>query len=132
MRTEAWIFGILAAFFVIVTPVYWFVSYDPTGTSALVLTVGLASLVTFYLVITGRRLDEPRPEDRSDAEIAEGAGEFGFFSPYSWWPLYCALSLVAAVLGIVFGWWLFLIGLGFGAASALGLVFEYYRGEHAH
>jgi hypothetical protein len=131
VKVEGFIFAILAVFFVVVTPVYWALSHDPTGTSALVLTTLLALLVAFYTLLTARRIG-PRPEDRKDAEIAEGAGELGFFSPHSWWPLFCALSLSVCVLGIVFGWWLFIIGVGFGTFSVLGFVFEYYRGEHAH
>ena len=65
-------------------------SEDPTGTTALVMTFFLSLLVAFYLSVTGRRMDA-RPEDRKEAEIVEGAGELGFFPPYSWWPLYCAL-----------------------------------------
>ena len=131
MKAEGVIFAILAGFFVLVTPVYWVLSHDPTGTSALVLTTLLALLVSFYSLLTARRIG-PRPEDRKDAEIAEGAGELGFFSPHSWWPLFCGFSFAVSVLGIVFGWWLFLIGAAFGAVSVLGFVFEYYRGEHAH
>ena len=131
MKAEGFIFAILAVFFAVITPIYWFMSHDPTGTSALVLTTLLALLVGFYALLTARRIG-PRPEDRKDAEIEEGAGELGFFSPHSWWPLFCALSLSVVVLGIVFGWWLFIIGAGFGVVSVLGFVFEYYRGEHAH
>ena len=40
---------------------------------------------------------EPRPEDRMDGEIADGAGELGFFPPYSWWPLWCAAALGGGV-----------------------------------
>jgi hypothetical protein len=29
-------------------------------------------------------------------------------------------------------WWLFIIGSALGAIALSGLVFEYYRGEHAH
>ena len=36
------------------------------------------------------------------------------------------------VLGPVFGWWLMLLGFGFGALALTGLVYEYYRGDHAH
>jgi hypothetical protein len=75
---------------------------------------------------------EPRPEDRKEAEIAEGAGELGFFPPYSWWPLWCALALAMIVLGVVIGWWLVIIGGVFGVLALQGLIFEYYRGEHAH
>ena len=64
------------------------VSHDPTGTTALALAVGLAVLTGFYLLFTGRRLPTRGPEDDNEAEIAEGAGELGFFSPHSWWPLF--------------------------------------------
>ena len=48
-------------------------------------------MVTLYLGFHAARMD-PRPEDRKDGEIADGAGELGFFPPYSWWPLWCALD----------------------------------------
>ena len=111
--------------------VYWHFSKDPTGTTALALSVGLAFLTGFYLLFTGRRLP-PRPEDRPDAEIAEGTGELGFFSPHSWWPLITGMSAAVAALGAAVGWWLFLIGMLFVLLSAIGFVFEYYRGQYAH
>lgn len=131
MKAEAWIFGFNAAFFALVTPTYWFLSGDPTGTAALVMSTLLAALVTVYLGFHANKMD-PRPEDRNEAEIVEGAGELGFFPPYSWWPLWCALTLGVIVLGVVFGWWLFIIGIGLGSIALIGWVFEFYRGEHAH
>lgn len=131
MRFETLIFGIMAAFFLIVTPVYWFMSYDPTGTAALTMTFLLTALVTFYLGFHATHMD-PRPEDRNQAEIADGAGELGFFPPYSWWPLWCAATLGACVLGIVYGWWLFIIGVALGAIAVSGWIYEYYRGDYAH
>ncbi|MPZ62561.1 MAG: cytochrome c oxidase subunit 4, partial [Propionibacteriales bacterium] len=124
MRIEAWVFAMNAAFFALITPIYWVMSEDWTGTSALVMTTALALLVAFYLGFTARRMDE-RPEDRKEGEIAEGAGELGFFPPYSWWPLFSALALVVCVLGVVFGWWLLLIGIGFGTVTLTGFVMEY-------
>lgn len=131
MRLEGIIFAILVVFFIIVTPIYWYLSEDPTGTTALVLTFGLSALIAFYLLYTSRRV-YPRPEDRLDGEIEEMAGEYGFFSPHSWWPLACAASGAVVVLGLVFAWWLFIIGVALGAMAVVGLVFEYYRGEFAH
>ena len=131
MKSETWIFGICAIFFVLVTPAYWFIAGDPTGTTALGMTFLLVALITFYLGFHARRM-EPRPEDRKEAEIADGAGELGFFPPYSWWPLWCAACLAVMVLGVAIGWWLFIIGTVFGAMALVGWVFEYYRGEHAH
>ena len=87
MKAEAWIFGITALFVAVVTPGYWFLAEDPTGTSALVMTALLFGMVTLYLGFHASRMD-PRPEDRKEGDIAEGAGELGFFPPYSWWPLW--------------------------------------------
>jgi hypothetical protein len=131
VKAEAFIFGINAVFFALVTPTYWFFSEDPTGTAALTMSTLLATLVTLYLAFHANKMD-PRPEDRVGAEVYEGAGELGFFPPYSWWPLWCALALGTCVLGIVFGWWLFIIGVGAGSIALIGWIFEYYRGEHAH
>jgi cytochrome c oxidase subunit IV len=131
MRNETWVFGICTVFFVLVAPSYWFITGDPTGTTALVMTTLLTGLITFYLGFHSGRM-EPRPEDRKEGEIAEGAGELGFFPPYSWWPLWCAMCLATMVLGVVVGWWLFIIGVALGGVALSGLIFEYYRGEHAH
>lgn len=131
MKSETWVFGICAIFFALVTPAYWFMSEDYTGTTALAMTFLLVLLITFYLGFHARRM-ELRPEDREDGEISDGAGELGFFPPYSWWPLWCALCLALVVTGVAIGWWLSLIGGVLGAAALSGLIFEYYRGEHAH
>ena len=132
MKVEAWIFGISTAFFVVVSPAYWLIAGDWTGTSALVMTTLLMAMVTLYLGFHANNM-EPRPEDLKNAEIADGAGELGFFPPYSWWPLWCAASLGVMVYGVAIGaWWLLIIGAGLGAVSLTGWVFEYYRGEHAH
>ena len=131
MKAEAWIFGLNAVFFGLVAPAYWFLTYDPTGTAALVMTGLLCTLTTVYLGFHAQKM-EPRPEDRKDAEIADGAGELGFFPPYSWWPLWCAATVAVMVLGVIFGWWLFIIGAGLGTIAMSGWIFEYYVGEHAH
>src|SRR5438046_1346767 len=105
---------------------------DPTGSTALGVSVVLAFLIGFYVLFTGRRLPRERPEDRKEAEIAEGTGEIGFFSPHSWWPLFTGLSAAVSALGFAIGWWLFLIGMLFTLLSAIGFVFEYYRGHYQH
>ncbi|WP_122817148.1 cytochrome c oxidase subunit 4 [Nocardioides pantholopis] len=138
MKAEAWIFAACTIFFVLVTPAYWLITdagstgADWTGTSALAMTSLLAFMVTLYLGFHAKRMD-PRPEDRKEAEIVEGAGELGFFPPYSWWPLWCAATASVVVTGIALGaWWLAIIGAALGFVAVCGLVFEYYRGEYAH
>ena len=68
MKFEGCLFVGCAIFFGVVDIIYWYFSKDPTGTTALALSVGLAFLTGFYLLFTGRRLPE-RPEDNPDGEI---------------------------------------------------------------
>jgi hypothetical protein len=138
MKSETWIFVACTVFFVLVTPAYALVTgasehgLDWTGTSALTMATLLTAMMSLYLGFHARRM-EPRPEDRKDGEIADGAGELGFFPPYSWWPLWCGLTLGVIVFGTAMGaYWLVIIGGVLGAVALAGLVFEYYRGEHAH
>ena len=132
MKTEAWIFGICGIFVWLVSPLYWVMSKDWTGTSALTMTTLLTLMVALYLGVHAARMT-PRPEDRKDGEIADGAGELGFFPPYSWWPLWCALALSTVVFATAMSaWWLLIIGGVIGMVTLSGWIFEYYRGEHAH
>lgn len=124
MKVEGYLFAFIAAFLAPVTIVYWFTSHDPTGTTALALGTSLGTLVGSYLLVTARRM-EPRPEDLEDAEISDGAGEIGFFSPYSWAPLWCALSALTVFAGVVFGWWLTFLGAAFAIPAVGSMVFEY-------
>ncbi|MGA8986626.1 cytochrome c oxidase subunit 4 [Aeromicrobium sp.] len=131
MKAEYWTIISTGIFFALVSPIYWVLSKDPTGTTALVMTFLLTALLGFYLGVVAKQIPD-RPEDRSDGEIAEGAGEQGFFPPFSWWPLFTAAALAVVVLGVVIGWWLFIIGAGLLGLMVIGWIFEYYRGIHAH
>jgi hypothetical protein len=131
MKVEGWLFTAGFFFFSLTAIVYGFWSEEPAGTAALAFTGGLAFLTGFYLLFTAQRIDS-RPEDRQDAEIAEGAGELGFYSPHSWWPLAVAFFSAVAFAGVAFGWWLFIVGAAGAIGSVVGLVFEYYRGDAVH
>lgn len=131
MRTESKIFLFVAIFFAIVTPVYFFMSHEPAGTFVLGLSCALGAIVAGYLHLVSRKIDL-RPEDRSDGDVHEGAGELGFFPPQSIWPFICALVLTVFMMGPIFGWWLSLLGVGLGIWAIGGWVYEYYRGDYAH
>jgi len=131
VKVEAYLFLGCAGFFGAADLVYWNLSHDPTGTTALALSVCLAFLIGFYVMFTGRRLPA-RPEDSQEGDIVEGTGELGFFSPHSWWPLFVGLAAALATIGVAIGWWLFLIGALGVILSMIGFVFEYYRGHYAH
>jgi len=131
VKVEGWLFLGCGLFFGAVDIVYWYTSKDPTGTTALAITVGFAVLTGFYVLFTGRRLPL-RPEDNNEGEIVEGTGEIGFFSPHSWWPFWLGLSGAVAFAGFAIGWWLFLIGMVAVLFTSIGFVFEYYRGHFSH
>jgi hypothetical protein len=126
MKIEGYLFAFIAAFLLPMDIIYWFTSHDPTGTTALALAVLLGALVASYLLVTARSIDA-RLEDDPDGEIADGAGEMGFFSPYSWAPLWCAGSAAMVFAGIVFGWWLVFLGAALAVPAVGSMVFEYYN-----
>lgn len=129
MRVTGWLFGGLSAFFALLGVIYWALAHEPAGTAALIFTAGLGFLIAFYLLFTAKRV-EPLPEDDDEGDIAEGAGEQGFYSPHSWWPLPLGLGTAMIGLGFVFVmWWLILMGVAVTLFAVTGLVFEYYRGE---
>jgi len=101
------------------------------GTAALVLSGGLCGLAGSFFWFVSRRID-PRPEDREDAEIAEGAGELGFFSPGSYWPIMLAGAATVTGFGVALvQWWLVGGGVTLVLLSIGGLLFEYYAGTKA-
>jgi hypothetical protein len=127
MRVEGLIFSLLSIFLLVISGVYWVVSRDPSGFTMILLSGGLALIIGYYLMFTARRIDA-RPEDREDAEIAEGAGEVGFFAPHSWWPMILAAASALTAVGIVFGAFLIVIGAFLLLFALSGLLFEYYVG----
>ncbi len=131
MKIEGLLFGLAFIFYTVIAAIYWYVSGDEVGTTALALTGALAFLVSFYALYTSKRV-YPRPEDRLDAEIDEADPEYGFYSPHSWWPLAVALATVAVVLGLIFAVWLIVLGVATLLLALIGWLFEYYRGEFAH
>jgi hypothetical protein len=139
MHIEARLFEFVAAFFVFCAVLYGVLTslfatggIEWAGTTALSLTGGMALIVATFFRFVARRLDT-RPEDYEGAEISDGAGELGFFSPHSWWPILVALSGSVAAVGIAL-WlpWLIVTGVVFILSSAAGLVFEYYLGPEKH
>jgi membrane protein implicated in regulation of membrane protease activity len=139
MHIEARLYEFVTAFFVATAVLYGALTsmfatggVEWAGTTALALTGGMALIVATFFRFVARRLDT-RPEDYEGAEISDGAGELGFFSPHSWWPVMVALSGSVAAVGIAL-WlpWLIVAGVVFILSSAAGLVFEYYLGPEKH
>jgi Cytochrome c oxidase subunit IV len=132
MKVESRLFEIVTAFFFVAAIVYTVLAREPVGVAALFLTGGLALIISTYFRFVSRRLEE-RPEDNTEAEVSDGAGEVGFFSPGSYWPI--TLAGAAALVGLSLAFWyvwalvisgvLLLIAVG-------GLVFEYHLRPSDH
>jgi hypothetical protein len=123
----------LGVFYTLMSTIYWSIGGEPAGVACLILSSALAYLVAFYVWFTAKRIGTILPEDNLVAEIADGAGELGFYSPHSWWPLPLAAATIVTGLGLIIGWWLTAIGAGALILSIIGFVTEYEKPEaHAH
>ncbi|MFJ8041017.1 cytochrome c oxidase subunit 4 [Kitasatospora sp. NPDC096147] len=129
MKEQGKIFFGFAAFILIMAVVYGLWSKEPAGTTALFLSFGLCAMVGYYLAFTAKRVDTGAG-DNPDAEVADDAGELGFFAPHSWQPLSLAIGGALAFLGVVFGWWLLYWSIPVILIGLFGWVFEFYRGEN--
>ena len=109
------------------TVIYWYIGGETVGITGMLLAACLAGMVGFYLWFTQKRIGTAIPSDNDFAEIEDDAGELGFYSPHSWWPLPVALSATALGLGLIIGWWLVLIALGSLIISIIGMVTEYEK-----
>jgi RimJ/RimL family protein N-acetyltransferase len=127
MKVESRIFEICTTFFFLCAIVYGFLDpHEVVGIVCLTLTGGLSLIIGTYFRFVSRRL-ETRPEDNPDAEVADGAGELGFFSPGSYWPI--GLATAAAMLAVSVAFWLpwaIVISVVVLLVAVGGLLFEYH------
>ena len=127
MKSNYRLFLGLSIFYFIIAVVYQQLGGEVLGFTGMLLSGCLAGMVGFYMWFTNRRIGAVLPEDNLTAEISDGAGELGFYSPHSWWPLPVALAACAAGLGLVLGWWLTIIAIPTLIISVIGFVTEYEK-----
>jgi hypothetical protein len=107
--------------------IYYEVGGEAVGICGMILASCLAGMVGFYVWFTQKRIGFDIPSDDLQGEIADDAGELGFYSPHSWWPLPVAVSACTMGLGLVIGWWLTLIAFTVLVVSIIGFVTEYEK-----
>lgn len=141
MKMQAYLFMGIATFFGLVGALYIYWSYLETGqvewagSTILIVGIGFGWMLGFWLWQAARRSEHHHglpPEERLDGEISESAGEYGFFSPHSWWPMFVALAVAFTAVGMAIGWWMLFLGFLAIILTTIGWVFEYYRGEFQH
>lgn len=138
MERQVVFFG--TAIFLALSDILYWVCYEILGYAQsiwLTIALGVLAVIAFVwgLAERARRRGVEEPvlyEDDKDAEVVDGAGEIGFYSPHSWWPLALAGSCAIAFVGLPIGWWLVIIGGLLAMLSVVGWVFEYYRGQFRH
>ena len=127
MRVESRIFELLTIFFFVVGTIYLILSREPAGSAALFLTGGLSLIVGTYFRFVARRLEAPRPEDNPGGEISDGAGDVGFFSPGSYWPVLLAGAVALTGISLAFMYfWAVAISVILIVMAVGGLLFEYH------
>jgi hypothetical protein len=132
MKVESRIFELLTIFCFVCALIYGLLSREAVGIVGLTLTGGLCLIIGTYFRFVARRLEE-RPEDNPEAEVSDGAGDVGFFSPGSYWPIMVAAGVAFTGFGLAFyQWWLIVLGVIALIITVCGLVFEYHAGPEAH
>ncbi|MYR40540.1 cytochrome c oxidase subunit 4 [Streptomyces sp. SID5910] len=129
MKIQGKIFLWLSLFILAVAVTYGVWSKEPAGATALFLAFALCLMIGFYLAFTAKRVDAGA-QDNKEADVADDAGEVGFFSPHSWQPLALGIGGALAFLGVAVGWWIMYFSLPVILVGLWGWVFEYYRGEN--
>ncbi len=127
MKANWQLFSGLSVFYIIMAVIYWSIGGEEVGITGMILAAGLAGMVGFYLWFTQKRIGFDIPSDDLEGEIADDAGELGFYSPHSWWPLPVAVSATVMSLGLIIGWWLTLIAFAVLVVSIIGFVTEYEK-----
>ncbi|MDH6125066.1 cytochrome c oxidase subunit 4 [Kitasatospora sp. GP82] len=128
MRAEACLFSGVAVFFALTASTYGWFALEPAGTVALTVSFLMSALVAAFLWVQHARRGE-RLQDRTDVAVVEGTGPLDFFAPRSAYPVLTATGVAVFALGVVYGLWLALIGIGVLIPGVGGFVFEYGQRE---
>ncbi|MDK6261002.1 MULTISPECIES: cytochrome c oxidase subunit 4 [Corynebacterium] len=121
MKASAKIMYGLSAFLLLMLVIYIFATMyvqddgyvrglEWAGVVALTLSFCLTTMLGVYLHFTERHADV-LPEDWEEAEMEDGAGVLGFFSPSSIWPLAMTGAILVLGLGIIYmHYWMIALG----------------------
>ncbi|MFD4375274.1 cytochrome c oxidase subunit 4 [Streptomyces sp. NPDC058486] len=129
MKIQGKMFIWLSVFILAMAVLYGVWSKEPVGTTALFLAFGLSIMIGYYLAFTAKRVDAMAQDDK-EADVADEAGEVGFFAPHSWQPLSLAIGGALAFLSVAMGWWIMYFSAPLILVGIWGWVFEFYRGEN--
>lgn len=133
MKENGVIFILLFVFLIPVGIVYGFMTHfqEWAGFPAILVTALMSAFLGFFFLYTNKHHPD-QPSDSLDGEIQDAAGDYGFFSPWSWWPLFLGVVCALAVTALAVGWWILALAAPLAVVGLVGWVYEYNRGSHAH
>lgn len=134
MKATIKLFLMLGVFCLVVGFIYGYVTefQELAGFPALLALSAMSFMLVIYLWLVQRSTGGSLPEDREDGEIVEMSGDYGAFSPWSWWPLLLGIGCALFVTALAVGWWIIILAAPVALLGLLGLIFEHSRGDHAH
>ena len=134
MKATIKLFLMLGVFCLVVGFIYGYVTdfQELAGFPALLALAAMSFMLVIYLWLVQRSTGGSLPEDREDGEIVEMSGDYGAFSPWSWWPLLLGLGCALFVTALAIDWWIVGLAAPVALLGLLGLIFEHSRGDHAH
>jgi hypothetical protein len=98
---QARLFAGVGAFMLVISGVYWFLSYERAGTVMLVMAGGLALMISAYL-------GWKKPPRGTSVDEAEHEDDEPWFPHASGWPFALGAGLVLVANGLLLGLWLLL------------------------
>jgi hypothetical protein len=132
MTDEAAVWLRIFAFGLVTSAIYWFASYEPAGTVAL-LVFGLGPGVAGLYLYLHQRATTPKEswparvqrfagvaKDRAQGPADLESDDLAVVPSPSIWPFLLSLGVTIAVTGLAFGLWLLLLGSAILALSAVG------------
>ncbi|WP_146341628.1 MULTISPECIES: cytochrome c oxidase subunit 4 [Nesterenkonia] len=145
MRTNIALFGGIGAFVLLVAVIYAFITLnwatvgsgqelgiEWVGFICLLLTAGLGFMLWWYLRSTAKHQPEVMDADNPEGEIHQMTGNYGEFTPWSWWPLGLGGALAFMFFGFAVDWWVFMFSLIPILFFISGWVLENNRGHYRH
>ena len=124
-----WLVGVFATLMATIYG-FWTDWSEPVGTTGLYFGAALGYMLGGYLHVTLAK-HRGDPSDNPLGEISDIQGDYGFFQPHSWAPLWLGLSAGIIFAGLAVGWWMFAIGAFFAIPALIIWTFEAFSGEHA-
>jgi len=114
----------LSAFGVTIGTIYWFVTYEWTG-SVLLWSFSLTPLIIGLFALQHGWMRRAEPEDDPAASSATLAGEdLGAFPTATAWPEFLVLGVIATGASLIYGLIMLVVGVPLLAWAVIGLARE--------